>query len=566
MRDSLSSAGKRSADRLIDCHTHLTSACFDADRTAVLERAATAGLGLIAVVGEDDADHQRVLTLCEQHNTSQHAQRNTSQHAQHDAREAQVLPRLLPFLGLHPDRFADNAAPQPNEDRPNDVPLSGVSLSVRAGERNADRLIDCHTHLTSACFDADRTAVLERAATAGLGLIAVVGEDAADHQRVLTLCEQHNTSQHAQHDAHGEQVLPRLLPFLGLHPDHFADNAAPQPNEDRPNDASASGVSRSDSAGERIADRLIDCHTHLTSACFDADRTAVLERAAAAGLSLIAVVGEDIADNQRVLALCEQHNTSQHAQHDAHGEQALPRLLPFLGLHPDRFADNAAPQPNKDRPNNASASGDTSLSDAPLNGVPLSDAAIADWLLQVEKHASTLAGIGEVGLDYWRAKQETSRARQREVLAAIIALARAQNLPLNVHSRSAGHHTLRFLEQHGARRVLMHAFDGKAGHAREAAQAGFLFSIPPSILRSPQKQKLVRLLPLEALALETDSPVLGPEKTQRNEPANVRYSLQSIARIKQIEASEVRRQTTQNALRWLDGKHRPLRDHPGDPL
>ena len=433
-----------------------------------------------------------------------------------------------------------------------------------AGERSADRLIDCHTHLTGACFDADRTAVLERAATAGLSLIAVVGEDTADHQRVLALCEQHNTSQHARE----AQVLPRLLPFLGLHPDRFADNAAPQPNEDRPNDASdsgdtspsdtpLSGVSLSGSAGERSADRLIDCHTHLTSACFDADRTAVLERAAAAGLGLIAVVGEDAADNQRVLALCEQHNTSQHAC----GAQVLPRLLPFLGLHPDRFADNAAPQLNKDRPSNASTSGDTSLS-----GVSLSDAAIADWLLQVEKHAPTLAGIGEVGLDYWRAQQEASRARQREVLAAIVALARAQNLPLNVHSRSAGHHTLRFLEQHGARRVLMHAFDGKAGHAREAAQAGFLFSIPPSILRSPQKQKLARLLPLEALALETDSPVLGPERTQRNEPANVRYSLQSIARIKQIDASEVGRQTTQNALRWLDGEHRPPRNHPGDHL
>jgi TatD DNase family protein len=96
----------------------------------------------------------------------------------------------------------------------------------------------------------------------------------------------------------------------------------------------------------------------------------------------------------------------------------------------------------------------------------------------------------------------------------------------------------------------MHAFDGKASYAQKAANAyGWLFSIPPSVVRSSQKQKLVRLLPLESLALESDSPVLGPERNQRNEPANLTFSIECIAGIKKTPKEDIITQTTENARR-----------------
>jgi TatD DNase family protein len=123
------------------------------------------------------------------------------------------------------------------------------------------------------------------------------------------------------------------------------------------------------------------------------------------------------------------------------------------------------------------------------------------------------------------------------------------DLALNVHSRSAGHYTVDLLLAAGARRVLMHAFDGKASHAVRAAESGFLFSVPPSVVRSEQKQKLVRRLPLGSLCLESDSPVLGPEREARNEPANLTFARDFIARAHGVSPERVDETTSTSARR-----------------
>ena len=174
---------------------------------------------------------------------------------------------------------------------------------------------------------------------------------------------------------------------------------------------------------------------------------------------------------------------------------------------------------------------------------------IDEAIAQIRTHRDKIAAIGEVGLDYWWVKDPERRRVQGALLEEMAALSLELGLPLNVHSRSAGHYTVDLLVAAGAKRVLMHAFDGKASHAVRAAEAGYLFSVPPSVVRSDQKQKLVRRLPLESLALESDSPVLGPEKMVRNEPANLVRALEAIAEIKDVPAEQVAEVTTANARR-----------------
>ena len=249
------------------------------------------------------------------------------------------------------------------------------------------------------------------------------------------------------------------------------------------------------------APRLVDVHAHLVAPEFDADRDAVLERARAAGVKAVVAVGETLADAEKNLLLA--------------GAARDGMVRPTAGLYPTIL----------DR----------------------GEAALVEAL--VRREYSRLAAIGEVGLDHWKVKEPADRELQREIFLGFVRLSLETGLPLNVHSRSAGKATIDLLLGAGADRVLLHAFDGRAATALPAVEAGFFFSVPPSVVRSPQKQKLVRRLPLSSLLVETDSPVLGPQPGVRNEPANVTISVTAIAEIKGVAEAEVVDAVEENQLR-----------------
>jgi TatD DNase family protein len=245
---------------------------------------------------------------------------------------------------------------------------------------------------------------------------------------------------------------------------------------------------------------MIDTHAHLCDEAFTGDLAAVLERALEADIKGIVAVGEDLADAQANLALAAKYPDL---------------ILPAAGLFPT-----------------------------------ILDRKLADELEQfIRLHADQWIAIGEVGLDLWKVQDEDGREMQMEIFSNFVDLARELDLPLNVHSRSAGRRAIQLLLDKGADRVQLHAFDGKAGSALPAVEAGFFLSIPPSIVRSAQKQKLVKRLPLESLLLETDSPVLGPDSQHRNEPKNVEVSLAAIAEIKGLSAAEVAECVWRNSVR-----------------
>ena len=235
--------------------------------------------------------------------------------------------------------------------------------------------------------------------------------------------------------------------------------------------------------------RLIDVHAHICDPGFDKDRAEVLERARRVGVDVIIAVGENLADARKNLELAKRY----------------PILKPAAGLYPTYL-----------------------------------DLDQAEKTVEfIRQESSKLVAIGEVGLDYWVVKEDSEKELQKEIFEIFIELSKELDLPLNVHSRSAGRHAISLLLENDAIRVQLHAFDGKAGAALSAVEAGYFFSIPPSVVRSRQKQKLVKRLPLSCLLVETDSPVLGPSPNERNEPANAAISIKAIAELKNIGEEEV---------------------------
>jgi TatD DNase family protein len=59
---------------------------------------------------------------------------------------------------------------------------------------------------------------------------------------------------------------------------------------------------------------------------------------------------------------------------------------------------------------------------------------------------------------------------------------------------------------------------------------------------------VARQVPLERMLVETDSPYLAPvpHRGKTNEPALVRYVAAEIARLRDVEVSEIAAQTTKN--------------------
>ncbi|KAM3595575.1 uncharacterized protein V6R79_025523 [Siganus canaliculatus] len=254
----------------------------------------------------------------------------------------------------------------------------------------------------------------------------------------------------------------------------------------------------------------VDCHCHISAGDFDKDIEEVIENSKKAGLVALLAVAEHAGEFDKIIKL----------------SQSFPGFIfPCLGVHP---VQEVCPEQQR--------------------GAFLQDLDAAIPI--IEKYKDHLVAIGEVGLDFTPryVHSDTDKESQRQVLIRQAQIAKELDLPLNVHSRSAGRPTIHLLKEQGVEKALLHAFDGKPSVAMEGVKAGYFFSIPPSIIRSEQ-QKLVKQLPLENICLETDSPALGPEKQVRNEPKNICISAEYISKIKGVSVQTVMEVTTQNALR-----------------
>ncbi len=186
-------------------------------------------------------------------------------------------------------------------------------------------------------------------------------------------------------------------------------------------------------------------------------------------------------------------------------------------------------------------------------GQDLTDFTI-DMLSKIGKHLDrlikekTVVGIGEIGLDYGKVKDPVLRNIAKSIFEKWLELAKKLDIPVVIHSRKAHREVIEILKSFGLKKIILHAFAGGIESARKAIEEGFYFSIPPSLLHSKQKQKLVRELPLDRVLLESDCPELGPEFGKESRPVHVRLVAKKISEIIGVPEDEVIAQTTRNAL------------------
>lgn len=167
-------------------------------------------------------------------------------------------------------------------------------------------------------------------------------------------------------------------------------------------------------------------------------------------------------------------------------------------------------------------------------------------------NSDKVVAIGEIGLDYFK-DYGLFREKQKEVFLEQLNLVKELNLPVIFHCRMAHEDLLEILKNHQVPGVI-HCFTGDWKQAKEYLEMGFYLGINGIIYKLYLKE-VIEKTPLEKILIETDCPYLIPPLARRspkgeggrNEPIFVKYIVQEIAKIKNIDFQEVAESTFQNA-------------------
>jgi TatD DNase family protein len=169
----------------------------------------------------------------------------------------------------------------------------------------------------------------------------------------------------------------------------------------------------------------------------------------------------------------------------------------------------------------------------------------------LEKHADTIVGIGECGLDKHYPGHNLSA--QMSLFEAQIELALTYDKALVVHTRDAEDETYAILERYkdSLKRVTIHCFSNSLNFAQEVTRWGWFLGIGGAVTypKNDLLRTVVKTVGASGLVLETDAPFLPPQiiRGKQNSPEHIHTIAEYSAQLLGITLEEIARITTANA-------------------
>ena len=160
-----------------------------------------------------------------------------------------------------------------------------------------------------------------------------------------------------------------------------------------------------------------------------------------------------------------------------------------------------------------------------------------------------VVAIGETGLDNFYSAD--THQWQRESFINHLLASQQTGKPIIIHTRDARDETSQLLRQYPLQGGgVMHCFTETWEMAEAALELGFYISFSGIITfnSAADLREVVRLVPLERLLVETDSPWLAPvpHRGKQNEPQYVREVAETVAELKGVSLEQLAEITTQN--------------------
>ena len=147
--------------------------------------------------------------------------------------------------------------------------------------------------------------------------------------------------------------------------------------------------------------------------------------------------------------------------------------------------------------------------------------------------------IGETGLDFFY--NHSTKNSQITSFEKHIEFARNKKLPLIVHTRNADHDTLEIIKNEKNRyntKFLIHCFSGDKVFCKKLLDLDCHISFSGIITfkNAANVREAAKIVPIEKILIETDSPYLAPEpmRGKVNTPKNIIYIAECLAKIKEM--------------------------------
>ncbi len=260
---------------------------------------------------------------------------------------------------------------------------------------------------------------------------------------------------------------------------------------------------------------IFDTHTHYDDEVYDADRDELMRKVLPAGnIGMICNIGNDMKGARDTAAMAAKY----------------PNVYGAIGVHPDEVGA--------------------------LN---------EDLFAEIKElaKADKIVAIGETGLDYHgfdNFPDKPDRETQQYWFKRQLELAHELKLPVVIHSRNAAQDTLEILEEYHDRGLIEGAVIHCYSYSKELAQTyidmGFYIGVGGVLTYDGQKKltKVVEMLPMDRILLETDCPYLTPVPVrapgERNLSTYLTYVVDKIAQIKGVSPEDIEIATWANAHRF----------------
>ena len=248
--------------------------------------------------------------------------------------------------------------------------------------------------------------------------------------------------------------------------------------------------------------KLIDTHSHYNDEKFDNDRDEVIQNITNSGITTIINAGYSLESSKRAIEIANNYDF----------------MYATVGVSP--------------------------------NDIENLENNYIEQIKEMAKEQKVIA-IGEIGLDYYWNKE--NKETQKEIFIKQVELANQLGLPIVIHTRDAVMDTIDILKNkvNCNKKGVFHCCPLNTELIKEGLKLGFYISFagPITFKNSKNAEEIVKMVPIDRILIETDSPYLSPEPVRgtRNDSRNIKYIAQKIAQIKNMPIENIAEQIQKNA-------------------